>query len=174
MAATLALIAERGIAATSIDAIAERSGVAKTTIYRHWESRPAVVLDALSRSLSAPEDPDTGSLRSDLHVLLGGLARALTDTPLAAVLTTIMDAAERDREFADLHRREVAGRHQVVRDVIVRGIGRGELPRGTDPDEVLALVTGPVFYRRLIAHGTVDEHDAAAVVDRVLAAYTGP
>ncbi len=82
-----------------------------------------------------------------------------------------MDAAERDPEFAELHRREVAARHQAGRDVIERAIGRGELPVGTDADEFLALITGPIFYRRLVTHGQVDAGFADAVVDRVLGAY---
>lgn len=169
--AALGLVGERGIAETSVDAIADRSGVAKTTIYRHWNSKAELILDALGTALSTPHDPNTGRLRADLHELLGGLGRALTDGPLARLLTTIMDAAERDPEFAELHRREVAGRHQVVRDVIVRGIGRGELPRDTDADEILSLLAGPLFYRRLISDGAVGDDFVQSVVDRVLRAY---
>ena len=165
------LVGERGIAATSIEAIAERAGVAKTTIYRHWRTKPEVVIDAISETLDPPADPDTGSLRGDLEALVRWLVDALTDGPLGALLTTVMDAAERDPEFAELHRREIAARHQVGHDVIGRAVQRGELPAGTDPDEVVALVTGPIFYRRLVTHGHVDRCFADAVVDRVLAAH---
>ncbi len=171
VAAVLDLIAERGIGDTTIDEIAQRSGVAKTTIYRHWTGKPEIVLDALSSVMVAPEDPDTGSLRDDLHALVGGFAHALGEGPLAGLLAAMMEAAERDPEFADLHRREAAGRHRVVRDAIMRGIGRGELARGTDPDEVLGLVLGPVVYQRLVAHVPVDPNTARQVVDRALRAY---
>jgi AcrR family transcriptional regulator len=173
IAAALELVSERGIDQTSVEAISARSGVAKTTIYRHWPSKPELVLEAIGTVLTPPEDPDTGTLRGDLHELVGTLADAMSTGSMAGLLTTMVDAAERDPEFAALHRRELSGRHRVVTRVIRRGVERGELPGDTDVDEVLALVTGPVFYRRLVTHGRVDHHFAHAVVDRVLTAYQG-
>jgi AcrR family transcriptional regulator len=172
IAATLDLIAERGIAATTIEAVADRSTVARTTIYRQWDSQPALVLDAIGTMLHTPTDPDTGTLRGDLLDLLGGLADALTTSPAAALMPALMDAAERDPAFAALHAREATQRHEVVRVAIVRGIDRGELPIGTDPGEVIDMLTGPVFYRRLVSAGAVDRAFAQRVVDHVLAAYT--
>ena len=171
VAATLDLLTERGIAATTIEAVAERSGVAKTTIYRQWDGRPALVLDAIASTLQEPLDPDTGSLRDDLLILLAGLGRALMASPAAALLPALIDAAERDPAFAALHRREAAHRHRVVLAAIVRGITRGELPAGTDPDEVLDLLAGPVFYRRWVSGGPVGTDLTARVVDVVLAGY---
>ena len=172
--ATLALVAELGIGETTVDAIAERSGVAKTTIYRHWPGKPAIVLDALSTVMAAPEDPDTGAVRDDLVVLVTGFATGLSQGLLAPLLTSMMEAAERDPEVARLHRDEAAARHQVLRDAVVRGVGRGELSRGTDADEVVAAVVGPVVYRRLIAHEPVDAARVEAIVDRALRAWRAP
>ena len=171
IAATLDLLVERGITATTIEAVAERSGVAKTTIYRQWDGQPALVLDAIGTTLRTPADPDTGTLRGDLLTLLGGLADALTTSPAAGLMPALIDAAERDPAFAALHHREATQRHQVVHTAIARGIERGELPPGTDPVEVLDMVSGPVFYRRLVSAGAVDRAFAQRVVDRVLAAY---
>lgn len=176
LAATVDLLVERGIAATTIEAVAERSGVAKTTIYRQWSGQPALVLDALSSTLHTPADPDTGTLRGDLYALVGGLADALAASPAAGLMPALIDAAERDPAFATLHHREAAARHQVVLDAIARGVARGELPPGTDPNEVLDLLAGPIFYRRLVSGGRsrpVNSAFARRVVDRVLAAYRG-
>ena len=74
---TLDLLAERGVAGTSVEAIAERSGVAKTTVYRHWPTKAGVVLDAIATCIEPARDPDTGSLPGDLHELVGGLCEAL-------------------------------------------------------------------------------------------------
>ena len=171
IAATLDLLAERGITATTIEAVAERSGVAKTTIYRQWDGQPALVLDAIGTTLHTPTDPDTGTLRGDLLELLGGLADALNTSPAAGLMPALIDAAERDPTFAALHHREAAQRHQVVLTAIVRGIDRGELTPGADPAEVLDLIAGPVFYRRLVSAGAVDRAFAQQVIDRVLSAY---
>ena len=122
MATTVELLAERGVAATTIDAISQRSGVAKTTIYRHWPSKPEVVVDAIGSVLDAPVDPDTGDLSGDLCALLAGLAEGLADDQLQRLLSSLMEAAAHDAELADLHRRHVAGRHDVVRQALRRGI----------------------------------------------------
>ena len=110
-------------------------------------------------------------MRGDLLDLLGGLADALNSSPAAGLLPALIDAAERDPAFAALHHREAAQRHQVVHTAIARGIDRGELTPDADPAEVLDMLTGPVFYRRLVSSGAVDRAFAQRIVDRVLAAY---
>jgi AcrR family transcriptional regulator len=170
LGATKALLSQRGIAATTIEAVAERSGVAKTTIYRQWDNQAALVVDALDSVLQPPPAPDTGTLRGDLVDLLTGLAAALHTGPAAGLMFALIDAAERDPAFAALHRREAQARHRVVLDAIARGIRRGELPAGTDPDDVLDLLAGPLFYRRAVSAGRVGTDFAERVVDRVLAA----
>jgi len=175
VAATLELLTERGVAATTIEAVAERSGVAKTTIYRHWPGHAELVLDAFATLLRPPADPGTGSLRGDLIDLVAGLAHAMSAGPAAGLMLSLIDAAERDPAYADLHRREARARHAVILDVIDRGIRRGELPADTDPAEVLDLIAGPVFHRRAISQGPLDTPFATRVVDRVLRAYrAGP
>jgi hypothetical protein len=88
-------------------------------------------------------------------------------------MPALIDAAERDPLFAVLHHREALIRHQVVRTVITRGIQRGELAQDTEVDDVLDLVAGPLFHRRMISAGSVDTAFARRVVDVVLRAY-GP
>jgi AcrR family transcriptional regulator len=169
--ATLELLGERGIGGTTIESVAERSGVAKTTIYRQWDSQAALVLDAFSSIQRPPCDPATGALRGDLVDLLTGFAEALATGPATGLMFALIDAAERDTAFAALHRREAESRHAVIRRVITRGIERGELPAGTDPAEVLDLIAGPVFHRRAVSGAPLDRTFAERVVDRVLAAY---
>ncbi len=171
LTATLRLLAERGIAGTTIEAVAEASGVAKTTIYRQWDNQAALVLDAFDSVLRPPPDPATGSLRTDLIDLLIGLAAALSSGPAAGLMFALVDAAERDPAFAALHRRQATARHGVILSVIGRGIERGELPPKTDPCEVLDLLAGPIYHRRAVRATTPDAHFAEHVVDRVLAAY---
>lgn len=174
LAAALELMNEKGIAGTTIEAVAGRSGVAKTTIYRQWADAPALVLATLDDLLQPPADPDLGTLRADLLLLVGGLAQALVASPAAGIMAGLMDAAERDPAFAALHAREAERRHGVVLAVIERGIRRGELPAGTDPHDVLDLLTGPIFYRRYTGRARLDAPFAARVVSRVLAAYGTP
>ena len=171
LAVALRLLAERGISGTTIEAVAEHSGVAKTTIYRQWESQAELVLDAFDSVLHLPPAPATGSLRSDLVELLGGFATALAISPATGLMFALIDAAERDASFAAVHRRQAASRHAIILQVIERGIEGGELPPDTDSSEVLDLLAGPIFHRRAVSSGAVDRAFAERVVDRVLSAY---
>lgn len=171
LAAALDLLAERGVAGTTIEAISERSGVAKTTIYRKWAGQPALVLDAFASVVRMPPQTNTGSIRGDLDELMGGLAAALGGGPGASLMAALMDAAQRDATFAALHRAEAAFRHGPVRHAIERGVARGELAAWTDPAEVVDLLAGPMFYRRLVSGEDVDAAFTARVIDSVLAAY---
>lgn len=169
--ATIELLGERGVADTTIEAIAERSGVAKTTIYRHWDSKPEVVIAAIHTMIQAPVDPDTGDLRRDLESLLGGLAAALTDSRLAPLLPSLIDAAERDPEFAAVHRRFASGRQRTVRHVLERGLERGELRSDVDLDEVMEHLAGPLFFRRLVRHQPIPPVRVRRIVDVVMRAF---
>jgi len=171
LATTLRLLAERGIAGTTIEAVAEHSGVAKTTIYRQWDGQATLVLDAFDSILHLPPPPATGTLRDDLVQLLTGFSVALSTSPATGLMFALIDAAERDPTFAALHRRQAQSRHAATLEVITRGIRTGELPPDTDPAEALDLLAGPIFYRRAVSGGTVDPELAERVVDHVLAAY---
>lgn len=170
IAAALAVMSERGVAATTIEAVTQRSGVAKTTIYRQWDNQQALVLDAFSTLLDEPAVPDTGTLRGDLLELVRGLTRALTASPAATLMPALIDAAERDLTFAAVHHDEATRRHQAVISSITLGVTRGELPAETDPAAVVDLLAGPIFYRRYVSQGQVDEAFADIVVDCVLTA----
>ena len=145
--------------------------MAKTTIYRHWNGQAALVLDAFAAVRRPPEDPDTGTLRGDLVALVTGLADAVSAGPAAGLWFALVDAAERDPHLAALHHREAEVRHAVILRVVERGVGRGELPDGTDPAEVLDLLAGPIFYRRATRGAAVDRRYAERLADRVLRAY---
>ncbi|WIM99662.1 TetR/AcrR family transcriptional regulator [Actinoplanes oblitus] len=171
LTSALALLAERGVAGTTIEAVAERSGVAKTTIYRQWDSQTTLVLDAFDSVLAAPSDPATGSLRDDLVQLLTGFAEALRVSPATGLMFALIDAAERDPAFAALHRRQAENRHRLILRVLARGIERGELSADADPADLLDLLAGPIFHRRAVTGRTLDAAFAERVVDRVLIAY---
>ena len=102
LAVTYKLLSKEGIGGLSIDEVSRRSGVSKTTIYRHWPSRSALLMDACSKIGPAPVIPDTGTLKGDIIALATGLAQELKSARWAAVLPSIIDAAEREPELAQL------------------------------------------------------------------------
>lgn len=168
--ATVALLLDGGVHATTVDAIAERSGVSKATIYRHWDSRQELVIEALARLKPDSPAPDTGTVRGDLVEITTGLVGHL-GSPAAAAFTSMSGAAEHDPRLAELRLSFTAARRRPAEAVIVRAIERGELPSDLDVDLFLATVIGPLFYRRVIQGRPVPTDWAERTVDAVLAAY---
>jgi AcrR family transcriptional regulator len=168
LAATYELLTETGLGGVSVDAVARRSGVAKTTIYRHWPSRSALLLDACAQMRARPEVPDTGSLTKDLMVLATDLAGRLGSARWPTVLPSIIDAAERDPELASLHARLHAELIVAFQAVVERGQSRGELSPGRDASEVIACVIGPLFYRRWFSREALDERFVKGVVENAV------
>jgi AcrR family transcriptional regulator len=169
------LLAEEGFGGVSIEAVAARSGAAKTTIYRHWPSREALLIDAFG-ACAGPcgQTPDTGSLGDDIVCMLTGLAEKLADPAWCASLRSLVDAAGRDPELARLHAAFVADRRRPLTDVLERGVERGLLPAALDVDRACALLLGPLFYRAMVTREPVDEDFVRGIVEGALPALADP
>lgn len=168
--ACAALIAEEGFSGVSIEAVASRSGAAKTTIYRHWPSREALLAEAFGVCADAAlPSPDTGSLREDLRIVLGGLTLKLNDGGWRSAIGSLADAAGRDAELERLHQTTLREGRRPLTGILERAVGRGDLPAGLDLEDAVALIAGPLFYRAMIARQTVDDAFVARAVDAALA-----
>ena len=169
--ATLDVIAEQGVMGISVDTVAARSGVSKATIYRHWGSRARLIHAAIS-SLQPPlVEPDTGSLRDELVVLLTSLVDYFDSPTVARVFPSFLDAAVRDPELAELRQETLRMGRASFERVVRRGIARGELPDDVDVQLVVDFARAPIIYRRVVAQVPVRTSDVAPVVDAVLAAF---
>jgi AcrR family transcriptional regulator len=167
LAATLKLLAEAGLSGVSVDEVSRRSGVAKTTIYRHWPSRSALLLDACSNLGAKPQAPDAGTLKGDLTALATSMAGRLRSDRWASILPSMIDAAERDPELAEVHTRLHAGFMAPLYAVIERAKERGELSRDCDASEIVASVVGPLYYRRWFSREPLDEKFVKSIVGNV-------
>lgn len=175
LAATLELLTESGLSDLTIDEIASRSGVAKTTIYRHWSDRTTLVVDACMRMTDGDQDPpDTGSLEGDLESLLAELADLLHTARWSSIMPSIMDSAERDQRIADLHSRLQIWHAAPMRAVLERAVHRGQLPAGVDTDAMAAALRGPLYYRRWYTREPIDAPFISLVLRGVLAAAGPP
>ena len=168
LAATYELLSETGLGGVSVDEVSRRSGVAKTTIYRHWATRSALLLDACSQLSSRPPAPDRGSLEADLTELALVVAHRLHAGRWSSVIPSVIDAAERDPEIAELHSRLHAGMMSAFRTVVARARERGEIGAGRDPAEITASIAGPLFYRRWFSREPLDEEFVRALVKRAI------
>ncbi len=166
--ATLALLIERGLAAVTIPAVAERSGVHATSIYRRWGGRDALVADVLLTGAdTAMPLPDTGSFRGDAIALLEDLRRLLA-SPLGAAFAEVVIASRAD-DNAELRRRYWTGRLAHVSVMVERAVARGELARDADPRFTFELLVGPLHTRALTAPDELGEDLPARIVDACLA-----
>jgi AcrR family transcriptional regulator len=170
LAATFSLLGEVGLGGVSVDEVARRSGVAKTTIYRHWPSRAALLLDACSQLSARPAAPQTGALASDLRSLAETVAERLASGRWSSVLPSVVDAAERDPELAEVHARLHADMMSGFRTVIARAEAAGELPKGVTASDLIGAIVGPLFYRRWFSREPLTPEVARAIVDRALKA----
>jgi AcrR family transcriptional regulator len=168
LTATFELLGESGVSGFTVDEVARRSGVAKTTIYRHWPTREALVIDACSRISDEQEVPDTGSLEGDLTAILTNIGHLLGTARWSSVLPSIIDVAERDPEFAAIHRRIQHGHAAPLREVIDRAADRGEIAATADRPTMIAGLMGPLFYRRWFSREPIDEQFVKRIVRNVI------
>lgn len=168
LSTTLDLVAEQGVALATVDGIAARAGVSKATIYRHWASRAQLLCDACEALVADLPLPDTGELRNDLVVFCENVALALRDERMSCVLPSVLDAAQRDEDMARLRDEMVDRRRRPVREILVRAQRRGELPDGLDVELAIDLLTGPLFYRKLVSGASPPPGMVSRVVDAVL------
>ena len=169
--ATADLVAEVGVERTTIDEIASRSGVAKTTIYRHFSSKQALVVEAVHACTHIPVVTDSGSLRDDLISCFSGTTKASYDGRLGDMMLSLMDAAQRDPELGRLVRAQTDQRRRFATEVIERAVSRGDLPADVDVDLLVTLVAGPLIYTKLVRRQRVTDELVAAVVDSVLSRF---
>jgi AcrR family transcriptional regulator len=170
--AARSLLSEHGFAGASVEAIAERSGVAKTTIYRHWPDSNAIVMAVFADFATEVAAPVTGDLRSDLIESLAGLRMNLVSGHWAAMFTAMMDAAERDPAFRKLSQRYLEAKRRAIRRRLELAVTQGELPATTVAELLLAMLAGPLFYRRYVARQSLNGADMIEqIVDSALRGF---
>jgi AcrR family transcriptional regulator len=165
------LLAERGFVDLTIEEVAQRAGVGKTTIYRRWPGKGTLVFEAFATDfLNRQPLPDTGSLRGDLLAALRAFIRVVKGTVTGRTLVGLIAEVQRDPELAEIWREGFVGRvrnqHRVMVD---RAVERGEASPDTDSDVVLDLLFGAAYHRLLQSHLALSDRFAHAVVDTVVA-----
>lgn len=171
--AALAILDEEGYRAVTVERIAARAGVGKQTIYRWWDSKAAVVLEAFTaRAAEQVPLPDTGTLEGDLTQFLGTSFRTLTQQT-GGIVRSLMAEAQIDPAFAAVFRDAfIMQRRRACRTLLQRGVTRGEVPVATDLDLLLDLAYGAMWYRLLVGHAPLDDTLARQLAQALVSVAT--
>lgn len=150
--ATAALMVDSGYSSITIERIAAESGVARSTIYRHWENLEEIVFDAVQQLLGPVGSvPDNGTLRDDLVQLYSVLTRALTKGTWGKLVRGVVEAAMTEQMFADVLRQAIIDRREHGKAVLQRAIDRGDLPADTNMAWFLDSISGVIYYRIIMS-----------------------
>ena len=151
--AALGLFAERGIEATSMDAISQASGVSKATIYNHWADKEALLLEVMLMVNGLdrePEDIDSGDIQRDLTTVLTRKPPDSYDLARTRLTPSLIAYSALHPEFGKAWRHRVTDPpRQCIKRILRRGIERGQLPRSLDIDASIALLLGPMLYAHI-------------------------
>lgn len=170
MAAAAQLLVENGYASVTIEGIAAKAKVAKTTIYRWWPTKAAIFMELYNelaaKTLTAL---DTGSVTEDLRNLLRGMFKLFTTTSAGPAMVGMISEAQSNSEVAKVFQEQfMVRRRNVTRTILQRGVERGELQADLDIDLAIDVISGAIWYRLLQGHAPLDEQFADGVVRQVL------
>jgi AcrR family transcriptional regulator len=171
--ATRQLLDEQGVRALTIEGVAERSGVAKTTIYRRYRDRDDLALAVLvemSESFRAP--PDLGDTRKELLAFVKEATQVILH---GGVIEGLASEVATNPELGQTYRdRIIKVRWEEIGTIIDRAIERGDLRPDTDVRVAHELLIGPLMYRLLFSGLPLSKRHAEQVVDAMMAAYAMP
>jgi AcrR family transcriptional regulator len=166
--ATLDALAELGYDRLTMDAVATRARASKATLYRRWNDKASLVIDALSSQKEELTTPDTGTLRGDLVASFCG-AGGLTDSKQISVFASVLTAISRDAEFAQKFRTDfIAPKAALSRMVYERAQARGEIGPHVDLDLLSTAVPGIVLHRLFLLGETPDADLITRVIDQII------
>jgi AcrR family transcriptional regulator len=198
LGAAIDLLAERGYSGFSVEGVVERTGIAKTTLYRHWPTRDDLLAAAIARLDGAGLDgsgldgsgldgsgsdgsgldsagldgagslPDTGSVRQDLLDLQARRVRAARTTQWERCMPALVEAAAHHPELAEVIARLTGQILAQIEILLARGVERGELRDGLDPQLVASALIGPIVFRRLLLHEVPTLERVADVIDLLM------
>lgn len=146
--AVVELIDEGGIDNLTMEGVAARSGVAKTTVYRHWPTRSALIVDAVRGCWAHLVTPDTGDLRRDLRAAFATMQETELG-PVSRMMPSLMAASMRDPELERLTKTLGDERKRPILEMLERARDRGELPAGLDLELAFAVILGPLVFRKV-------------------------
>ncbi len=155
---TVEMLAARGYSSLTTEGISAQCGVARSTIYRHWQSVADIAMEAFMQIVGpAPPSPQTGNVRTDLAVAYRRLVDGLAHSRWGKLLPAMLEASIRDKDFAQMLYKAFDSRRELGRMALQKAVDRGEMPADTNFEWLLDSVTGPIYHRMFFTNRPIDE-----------------
>jgi TetR/AcrR family transcriptional regulator, regulator of autoinduction and epiphytic fitness len=166
--AALEELSEVGYGTFTIESVASRAGVGKSTIYRLWPDKLALIADAF-RMLQEDRDPElvSGTPREKLERVLHHVAEIVADSPFSACLPALIDAAERDRVMRNFHHRFQSEARKPLIKLLADGVEGRDFPAHVNPETAALLLLGAIFFCRLMTNKPFAPERVTDLIDSV-------
>jgi AcrR family transcriptional regulator len=168
LAAVRRLLDSEGPAAVTFGRVSRETGVSRTTLYRHWPGPSELLADAWARVAPPNTVARTADLRADLIELFIGVRDVVESATMRRSLPALLAAAHDDPVIAKLHAEFVRDRRQPIVDRLDEARRVGDLAPHADPDLLVDLISGPLFYRQLLRRERTPDERVVALVDAAL------
>lgn len=166
--AALEELGQVGYGALTIESVAARAGVGKSTIYRHWSGKLALVEDAFRTLKAQALMPESGTVRERVIAFLEQVANLVVESTYSACMPALIEAAERDPQVRAFHCDFSAERLAALVDLLREAVEAGELPADAHPELLADALIGPIVMRRLMFYEPFDPKLVPALVDQIL------
>ena len=172
LSAVAELILSEGAGAVTALRVSQRAGVARSTIYDHWPTSEALVLDAIDM-VTGPQAPITitSNLEADLLSALAQLRDRLEQRPFRIWFATLLDHGNREEAFAAAQVRFVLGVLRPVSEIISDAQRRGELPDDIDAADTAAQLAASILSLHILLRSTASDEQIAHTITQFLAAH---
>jgi AcrR family transcriptional regulator len=169
LAAAFELVLEVGFRCVSLESIAARAGVGKTTIYRRWPNKAAVIMDAFTNKVgSGTLFPKAASATESIRMQMRAMARSFRGSD-GALVKALLAEAQFDPELAKAFReRWTLPRRKLAVDVIQQAIQQGALRSDLDPQDVIDILYAPIYYRLQMGTGPLSDAYVEGIFHRAM------
>jgi AcrR family transcriptional regulator len=168
LGATLDLLAEVGVGGVTVERIAERSGVARSTIYRRWPDQTRLYLEAFERIVRRPLPSPRGDLELELEQYLDDYASRLNDPTYFSVLIALLEMGWRDEQFARAQREFFDERRSRAAEIVRAGMQAGTVRPDIDVRNAMKAIEAPFLHTRMIDNELITPDEVTRVVADLL------
>jgi AcrR family transcriptional regulator len=169
LAAAHRLLETEGLASVTFGRVSRETGVSRTTLYRHWSNPSELISEAWARVAPSNLVSHTAVLEDDLVAVFRAVRDVVESSTMRRSLPALLVAAQRDPVISSLHAQFVRDRRQPIVERLLAAIAGGEIAADADPELLVDLLSGPIFYRQLLRRTRTSDHDVRAMVAAALA-----